>query len=120
MRVGEEFVKPLVAGGVVTFSLERIGVWRIAIVGFVLEVGHILLQSSWPSLSPHSPVQRPVWLRIFVVAEYCILLLTLGVAISSISKLIAERQVVKNVVAKVAAIVVGMAAYLVLFAWAWR
>ena len=65
-------------------SFTKIGFWKLLVVGIVLALVHLVLQSRWPELSPHYPGSRPVPFRVLMISEYCFLLAALMAAAGSV------------------------------------
>lgn len=98
-------------------SLARVGIWRCVAIGVLLDLSHAVLQVRWKFLSPHFVGPRPMWGRVLLVAEYVMLLLSFGVAMSTIESLIRRRTWTP---ARIGIIVAVLAGYFALFAWTFR
>ena len=97
-------------------SFTKIGFWKLLVVGIVLALVHLVLQSRWPELSPHYPGSRPVPFRILMISEYCFLLIALLAVTESVYDIYTKH--IKG--AHPVLMVVAYAAYFSLFLWVFR
>ena len=98
------------------FSFSRFGFWKLAIIGLLAEMFHLLLQLHWPEIRGSHQGIRTLAALAFMTGEVLVVLAALAAGIGIISKGIESRIV--NI--RLLPIGLAMAALIVVFIWVWH
>jgi hypothetical protein len=103
--------------GSMAFSFADFGFWRLAVVSFVLDLLHLMLESHWPAIQASRLGPRPTAARYFMLLEAVALFVALAAAIGSVSRMLkgAPRRT-----GQMAAVVLTAVGLLGVFLFVWQ
>ena len=99
------------------FSFADLGFWRLAVVCFVLELLHLILESHWPGIQGSRLGPRPTGAKYFMLLEFVALIVALAAALGSISRMV---KAVPRPTSQVAAVALAGIALLGMFFFVWQ
>lgn len=104
-------------GKSMAFSFADLGFWRLAIVSFVLELLHLILESHWPEIRGSRIGPRTPGAEYFMLIEAVALFVALAAAIGSVSRMV---RVVPRPTNKVATVALTALCLLGVFFFVWQ
>lgn len=105
------------SGGSMAFSFADWGFWRLAVICFFLESLHLILESHWPGIQGSRLGPRPTGAIYFMLLEFVALIVAIGAALGSLSRMV---KAVPRPTSQMAAIALTAIGLLGMFFFVWQ